>query len=161
VLAFEHRSFAAGRRECALIGLVWWRRWTAFAANAQSTESVVKLPGDIEYKAPLTPAPQVAVLYGDPTKDGVYVTRVKFPPGLKVMPHWHPDPWRTAVVLSGTLYFGVGEQWDESKMRAYPTGTFFSEPAKMPHFAWAKDGEVILQVTAMGPSGTTPIPPKQ
>jgi len=36
------------------------------------------------------------------------------------MPHWHPDEWRTAVVLSGTLYFGVGEQWDESKLKAYP-----------------------------------------
>jgi quercetin dioxygenase-like cupin family protein len=44
---------------------------------------------------------QNAVLYGDPTKAGVYVQRTKFPPGTKVMPHWHPDEWRTAVVLSG------------------------------------------------------------
>ena len=130
-------------------------------AYAQSTESVVKFPNELEFKAPLSPAPQVAVLYGDPTKPGVYVTRVKLAPGLKVMPHWHPDEWRTAVVLSGTFYFGVGEQWDESKLKTYPTGTFFSEPAKMPHFAWAKDGEVILQVTAMGPTGTTQIPQKQ
>src|SRR5262245_15432825 len=131
------------------------------ASYAQSTQPSIKFPNDIEFKAPLSPGPQNAVLYGDPTKAGVYVQRTKFPPGLKVMPHWHPDPWRTAVVLSGTLYFGVGEQWDESKMRAYPTGTFFSEPAKMPHFAWAKDGEVIRQVPAMGPACTTPIPPKQ
>jgi quercetin dioxygenase-like cupin family protein len=130
-------------------------------AHAQNAESVVKFPNELEFKAPLSPAPQVAVLYGDPTKAGVYVTRVKLAPGLKVMPHWHPDEWRTAVVLSGTFYFGVGEQWDESKLKTYPTGTFFSEPAKMPHFAWAKDGEVILQVTAMGPTGTTQIPQKQ
>jgi hypothetical protein len=31
----------------------------------------------------------------------------------------------------------------------------------MPHFAWAKDGEVILQVTAIGPTGNTPISQKQ
>ena len=43
------------------------------------------------------------------------------------MPHWHPDEWLTAMVLSGTLYFGVGEQWDESKLKAYPAGTFYSE----------------------------------
>jgi quercetin dioxygenase-like cupin family protein len=100
-------------------------------------------------------------VYGDPTKAGVFVTRVKFAPGFKVMPHWHPDEVRTVVVLSGTLYFGLGEQWDESKLKTYPTGTFFSEPSKTPHYAWAKDGEVILQITGVGPSGTTLIPQKQ
>jgi quercetin dioxygenase-like cupin family protein len=99
--------------------------------------------------------------FGDPTKPGVYVQRTKFPPGTKVMPHWHPDEWRTAVVLSGTLYFGVGEQCDESKLRAYPAGTFYSEPPKTPHFVWAKDGEVIIQTTGMGPTGTNMIPQKQ
>jgi quercetin dioxygenase-like cupin family protein len=130
-------------------------------AYAQSTQPVVKFPNDMEFKAPLSPGPQTAVLYGDPTKADVFVTRVKLAPGLKVMPHWHPDEWRTAVVLSGTLYFGLGEQWDESKLKAYPAGTFFSEPSKTPHYAWAKDGEVILQITGMGPTGTTPIPQKQ
>jgi quercetin dioxygenase-like cupin family protein len=130
-------------------------------AYAQSTQPVVKFPNEMEFKAPVSPGPQTAVLYGDPTKAGVFVTRVKLAPGLKVMPHWHPDEWRTAAVLSGTLYFGVGEQWDESKLKAYPAGTFFSEPSKTPHYVWAKDGEVILQITGMGPTGTTPIPQKQ
>jgi quercetin dioxygenase-like cupin family protein len=77
------------------------------------------------------------------------------------MPRWHPDEWRTAVVLSGTLYFGVGEQWDESGLKAYPAGTFYSEPPKTPHYVWAKDGEVIIQTTRMGPTGTTTIPQRQ
>src|SRR5205823_4760445 len=54
-----------------------------------------------------------AVLFGDPSKSGVYVVRIKFAPGAKVMPHWHPDEVRTATVLSGTYYFAVGEQWAE------------------------------------------------
>jgi hypothetical protein len=61
------------------------------------------------------------------------------------------------TILSGTLYYGLGEQWDESKLIAFPPGTFFSEPERMPHFAWAKDGEVVLQLTAIGPIGTTVI----
>jgi quercetin dioxygenase-like cupin family protein len=130
-------------------------------AYGQTTQPVVKLPNDIEFKAPVSPGVQTAVLYGDPTKAGVYVMRVKFPAGLKVMPHWHPEEWRTTVVLSGTIYFGVGEQWDESKLRTYPAGTFYSEPPKTPHYLWAKDGEVIINVTAMGPTGTTLIPQKQ
>jgi quercetin dioxygenase-like cupin family protein len=76
------------------------------------------------------------------------------------MPHFHPDE-RTIVVLSGTFYFGVGEQWDESKMKAYPVGTFLSEPPKVAHYSWAKDGEVIIQVTGVGPTGSTVIPQKQ
>lgn len=132
----------------------------AAGAYAQGAESVVKLPSQIEFKAPVSPGPQTAVLYGEPTKAGVFVTRVKFASGLKVMPHWHPDEWRTVIVLSGTLYFGLGEKWDEGKLKAYPVGTFFSEPSKTPHFAWAKDSEVIIQITGMGPTGTTPIPQK-
>jgi hypothetical protein len=62
------------------------------------------------------------------------------------------------VVLSGTLYFRVGDKWDESKFRAYPAGAFYSEPPRASHFLWAKDGEVIIQVIGIGPSGKTLIP---
>jgi quercetin dioxygenase-like cupin family protein len=113
---------------------------------------------DIEFKGPLTGPPQTVVLYGDPTKPGVFVTRVRFSAGWKDPPHWHPDELRTVVVLSGTLYFGSGDKWDESKFSAYPAGTFYSEPSRAPHFSWAKDGEVIIQVTGIGPSGKTFIP---
>jgi quercetin dioxygenase-like cupin family protein len=132
----------------------------AATAYAQSAEQVIKLPNEIEFKAPLNPgAPSGASLYGDPKKVGLYVNRVKFSPGFKVMPHFHPDE-RTVVVLSGTFYMGLGEQFDESKMKGYPPGTFLSEPANMPHYTWAKDGEVIIQVTGVGPSGSTQIPQK-
>src|SRR5262245_30451581 len=116
-------------------------------AYAQGTDtSVLKLPQDVEFKGPLSGAPQTAVLYGDPTKPGVFVTRVKFPAGWKDMPHWHPDEVRTVVILSGTFYFASGEIWDESKLKAYPAGTFYSEPSKDPHYTWAKDGEAIILV---------------
>src|SRR5437764_7418818 len=132
-------------------------------ADAQGTnESIVVLPNDIVWKpAPVSPGPEIAVLYGDPSEPGVYVQRLRFPAGLKLMPHFHPDEWRTGVVLSGSYYFGLGEQWDESKLRPYPPGTFFSEPKATAHFVWAKDGEVIVQFTAMGPTGITRIPQKQ
>ena len=122
------------------------------SAYAQSADpSIVKVPTDIEYKG-LTGAPQRAVLFGDPTKPEMYVERLKIPAGMKSQPHWHPDYPRTVAVLSGTFYFGKGEQWDESNLVAYPAGTFYSEPAKSPHFWWAKDGEVIVQITAIGPT---------
>jgi len=119
---------------------------------AQTTDtSVVKFPQDIQFKGPLVGPSQTVVLYGDPANPGVFVTRVRFSTGWKDMPHRHPDEVRTVVVLSGTFYFASGEKWDESKFKAYPAGTFYSEPPKAPHYTWAKDGEVIIQVTGIGP----------
>jgi quercetin dioxygenase-like cupin family protein len=131
--------------------------------NAQSSgESLAIMPGEIVWKAPPTGVGvETAVLYGDPTKAGPYVLRAKFPAGFKLMPHSHPDEWRTGVVLSGVYYFGLGEKWDETKLRPYPAGTFFSEPKGRPHFVWAKDGEVIVQFTAIGPTAVIRIPQKQ
>jgi quercetin dioxygenase-like cupin family protein len=133
---------------------------TWMSALSQGTNaSVVRLPQDIVYKG-LSGVPQHVTLFGDSSEPGLYVDRIKFASGMRVMPHWHPDSVRTVLVLSGTFYFAVGEQWDESQLKAYPAGTLYSEPARTPHYAWAKDGEVILQVTAIGPTGNTPIPQK-
>jgi hypothetical protein len=146
-------AHAAGRLLALGAAGSWW------PAHAQSADaSIVKLPHDITYKG-LPGAPQHVTLFGDSSQPGLYVDRIRFLPGMKVMPHWHPDTVRTVLVMSGT--FAVGEQWDERMLEAYPAGTLYSEPARTPHYGWAKDGEVILQVTAIGPTGNTPIPQKQ
>jgi Domain of unknown function (DUF4437) len=100
--------------------------------------------------------PQTAILAGDPKKPALYTSRIKIPAQLKVPPHWHPDD-RMVLVISGTLYFGHGDTFDETKLKALPAGSFYAEPARQPHFAWAKESEVIIQVTAVGPAGTTPV----
>ena len=135
----------------------------ATGASAQDcSQSVAVMPNEVVWKAPaVSPGVETAVICGDPTKPGVYVLHARFPAGFKLMPHFHPDEWRTAIVLSGKYYFGLGEQWDESKLKPYPAGTFLSEPKGAPHFVWAKDGEVIIQFTAIGPTGLTRIPQKQ
>jgi hypothetical protein len=74
----------------------------------------------------------------------------------------HPAP-ESGVRCQGLLWSKhspIGERWDESKLTALLPGSFFYEPPHVPHFAWAKDGEVILQLTAIGPTGTTVIPQK-
>src|SRR5260221_4836518 len=102
--------------------------WIAPAQAQNAETNVVRLPQDIVYKG-LAGAPQHVTLFGDPSKPGLYVDRIKFMPGMKVMPHWHPDTVRTVLVMSGTFYVAVGEPWDESKLKAYPAGTLYSEPA--------------------------------
>ena len=50
---------------------------------------LMKLPQEIEYTGAADQL-QTAVVFGDPTKPGLYVQRFRFPLGLKVPPHWHP-----------------------------------------------------------------------
>jgi hypothetical protein len=158
-LLMQQETTMSTLRASFLLAICTIAVWAA-PTHAQNAEtSVVKLPQDIIYKG-LPGAPQHVTLFGDSSKPGLYVDRIKFMPGMKAMPHWHPDTVRTVLVMSGTFYFAVGEQWDESKLKAYPAGTLYSEPARSPHYAWAKDGEVILQVTAIGPTGNVPIPQK-
>lgn len=127
------------------------------AAPARAEEKViVKMPGEITFSEAIAGRPQIAVLYGDPSKPEFFVLRMKFPAGFKVEPHTHPEGVRTLTVLSGTLYFGFGETFDEAKVTAYPPGTFFTELPTTPHFVWAKDGDVVVQVSGIGPSGFMP-----
>ena len=102
----------------------------------------------------------IAKLAGDDKATGMYVFRYRFPANFKVQPHFHPDD-RVATVLSGTLYVGYGEQFDEAGLKALPAGSIWTEPAKQAHFVWAKDGEVTIQVVGNGPSASTPVEAKQ
>src|SRR6202049_4582583 len=87
------------------------------AGTAYAQVGEIKTPDQIEFKSPFrVGAPLSAVVYGNPSKPGLYVTRAKFAPGQKNMPHWHPDE-RTVVVLSGTYYFAYGEQWRSEERR--------------------------------------------
>ena len=97
------------------------------------------------------PSP-VAVLVGEPTKAGPYVIRVKVPKGVRLMPHRHPED-RIYTVISGVFYVGLGDQFDSEQLQAYPPGAVIVLPGDTSHFHWAKSGEYITQVTAMGPLG--------
>jgi len=60
---------------------------------------------------------------------------------------------RSAVVVSGTWYFGYGHTFDEKALKELPAGSFYTEPANVDHFAMTK-GEVIVQITGYGPTST-------
>jgi quercetin dioxygenase-like cupin family protein len=90
-------------------------------------------------------------LVGDPSKPGPYTIRLKFPAGYKVAPHTHPDP-REVTILSGTWFTGYGEKADPSLLKALPAGSFYTEPANLPHFVEVRDA-VVIQVSGIGPSG--------
>ncbi len=115
---------------------------------------------DIQWKAfpAFPPEARLAVLVGNPAEAGPYVIRVKLPGGTKLMPHKHPED-RVYTVMSGVFYIGLGEVFDESKLTAFGAGSVIVLPGGQPHFHWAKSGEYITQVTAIGPLGLSYLDP--
>lgn len=96
------------------------------------------------------PGAQLAVLEGNPmASSGDYTIRLKMPAGYKIAPHWHPKR-ENVTVISGTFKVGMGDQFDESKMMAFPAGSFAYLDPSMHHYAMAVD-EVVVQVHGQAP----------
>lgn len=109
-------------------------------------------PGKIVWKdgpASLPKGAQIAVLEGDPNKEGHFVFRVKVPDGYRIPPHTHPKTERVTVI-AGTFQVGMGEKVDEKALKAMPAGAYGHWEAGMKHFVKVK-GETIVQFHGMGP----------
>ena len=112
------------------------------------------LPEDIAWQPfPAFPSSaRLAVVIGHPSEPGPYVIRVKVPGGVKLMPHRHQED-RIYTVISGVFYIGLGDQFDGEKVQSYPPASVIVLPGDTPHFHWAKSGEYVTQVSAVGPLG--------
>lgn len=105
------------------------------------------------FAPPSLPGLRAAWLAGDETQPGPYVLRVKLAAGHRVPPHTHPDR-RHTTVLSGTLHVGFGDTMDEAAAVAVPAGMLYEAPAGVPHWVWARDGDVEYQESGTGPTAT-------
>ena len=92
---------------------------------------------------------KIMYVYGDPSKPGPYVFRIRVPTGYKIPPVKYPDE-RITTVLKGIMWNGEGERYNPMKMQEWEAGTTFVTPANTPHFQWARTG-LILEVVGFGP----------
>ena len=105
----------------------------------------------------LSPNPVIAgttgtVIYGSPAEAGLYTAYGVMAEGTRFLAHTHPDA-RVTVVLSGTMYLGQGESFDEANLVAYPAGTMAITPAGVAHYMYARDGDIAVLEIGSGPSG--------
>jgi len=103
---------------------------------------------------------QTVVLKGDPNEAGVYTIMLRVPAHTQIAAHSHRDD-RVATVVSGTWHLGYGDKFDESKLKALPPGSFYTEPPGRNHFAETGDESVEVQITGFGPSSTEYVDPAQ
>ena len=116
------------------------------------TEHVMFSGADLKWgdAPPSLPAgAKVAVLSGDPGKEGMFTIRLQMPAGYKIPAHTHPTD-EIVTVISGTCSFGMGPKYDEAAAKDQPAGAFVVLPAGMQHFAGSKAG-CVVQVQSTGP----------
>ena len=109
-------------------------------------------------EASLPAGAELAVLYGDPSKEGVFAMRLKAAKGYYIPPHTHPRP-EINTVISGTVRLGMGETADHSKAQPLPVGSFFTLSPGMAHSVFF-DEDTVVQVNTSGPWGINYVNPK-
>lgn len=120
-------------------------------AEGAPASGLMLTPSQLQWKPnPRVAGLEVANIVGDATQPGPYVQRVRFPAGQVVQAHSHPDD-RTYTVISGTWHVGWGERYDASKLTALPAGSFYTEPAGVPHFISTRE-DVVVQISGTGPT---------
>ena len=81
-------------------------RWATGQPHGIKSEGPsIFTPKEIAWKdgpASLPPGTKMAVLEGDPTKEGPFTMRLKAPDGYQIPPHTHPKTERLTVI-SGTF----------------------------------------------------------
>ncbi len=113
---------------------------------------VLNTPAEMKWRdgpPSLPKGAKIAVLEGDPGKEGPFVFRVKVPDGYRIPPHTHPKTERVTVI-AGTFHIGMGTKFDAKSAKPMPAGTYGYWEAGMGHYVWVK-GETIVQFHGMGP----------
>jgi quercetin dioxygenase-like cupin family protein len=124
-------------------------------------EHTIVAPQEIKWgpaPAVLPPGAEATVLFGDPSKEGLFALRLKLPEGYSVPPHTHPVD-EVVTVISGTFSLGMGETADQSKAQPLPAGSFFALPPGTAHYVFI-DQETVIQISTIGPWGLTYINPE-
>ncbi len=112
-------------------------------------------PKDIKWVPNAAGTNEQAILYGDPSKPGLYVVRNKWKAGNMSRPHFHPND-RLIVVLEGTWWVGTGDVYDPNSTVPMGPGTQVLHYGKKIHYDGAKDGDTIIQIHGIGPATNTP-----
>jgi len=92
---------------------------------------------------------ELAVLEGDPGKEGPFVMRLRLPDGYEIPAHTHPKTERLTVI-SGTFNIVMGESLNKKNAQKMPAGSYGNWPAGLKHLVWA-EGVTVVQLHGIGP----------
>jgi hypothetical protein len=113
-----------------------------------------KLPDQIEWKSRPGSANQSAILFGDPSKPGLYVQLLRRGPNDWSQPHSHPND-RFITVLAGTMWIGTGAKFDPENTVPLKPGSYVRDIANQMHFDGTKADGLTIEIVGMGPTTAT------
>jgi hypothetical protein len=132
-----------------------------YAAELDPAAVVYKLPDQIQWSPVNDRGAQSAVLFGDPSKPGLYIVLTKWLAGNHFShPHFHPND-RYITVIKGTWWVGSGRKYDPNSTVPMPAGSFVTHFGKQVHFDGAKDEDAVLLIVGEGPATATPAEDKE
>ena len=99
---------------------------------------------------------ETAVVEGDPSKPGYYLTINHFPKGVMSRPHYHPDE-RYVIVLRGTWHTDEGKEFRPTQTVPLKPGDFMRHPKDGPHYDGALDEDTWVAISGYGPTKATVI----
>ena len=109
-----------------------------------------RLPDQFDWKGGPDAANKTAILFGDPSKPGLYVQVTKRRPNVWSQPHSHKNE-RIITVLAGTFLIGTGAKFDKNNTVAVgPGGVVHDIPNQMHYDGTGPEG-ATLEFIAMGP----------
>ena len=152
----EHRQ---SRRDLLLTSLVMALPMAASAASASPlnpAQTIIKLRDDLAWKkAPSAPerSSESSALFGDPEKEGLYYTLIRWWPGYMSAPHLYSTD-RLCVVVSGTWWCDSGADFDPPSCVPVTAGSFVHRIAGTPHYDGVIRGHsepAVIAICGMGP----------
>ena len=138
------------------------------AAEPNPKVMKVTLPDNIKWTTSAD-GNSTAVLYGDPSKSGLYIVLTKWSPGHMSRPHMHPND-RFITVISGTWWVGTSSHYDPKLSHPMPAGSVIKDVANTVHWDGVRMGgpPAVIELVGMGPVKTiqvddngNPLPPRQ
>jgi hypothetical protein len=113
-----------------------------------------RLPDQIKWESRPGSTDQTAILFGDPSKAGMFVQVTKRRPDVWSQPHSHQNE-RFITVLAGTFLIGTGPKFDKNNTVAVgPGGVVHDIPNQMHYDGTGPEG-ATLEFIAMGPATRT------
>ncbi len=113
-----------------------------------------RMPDQIEWKGRPGSVTQTAIVFGDPTKPGLYMQLLKRGPDDWSQPHSHPND-RFLTVLKGTMLIGTGAKFDKNNTVALGPGSFVRDIANQTHYDGTGPDGLTLEIIGMGPTTMT------
>jgi len=137
-----------------LVGAACLASGSMMKADVDPKALAFQLPNQIKWVENTNAGSAQAILFGDPSKPGLYGVLTKWHPGHMSRPHFHPND-RFIYVISGTWWVGTGPKYDPASTKPIPAGSFVTHFGKQIHYDGAKDADVVLEIVGEGPATST------